>query len=281
MYTFIIIITAKERNREESKNMEEDASSIIERIDKHKITDTLNLSNRNLKLLPPTIASLTYLKYLYLDNNKLIFIPEIGNLIQLEDLSLENNELTLIPESFFNLKSLKSLNLSKNHLKCINVNLFVNLENLTILWLNHCELMYVPKEIGNLKNLERLGLKENCLQELPEEIGQLANLKWLNVERNEIYVLPNSIRKLKVLSHLNAAYNKIEEIPEFVYEMSNLYILLLRNNSIRKFNDEIVVGLSFLQKVDLRENPFLKAIKQKNPEFYKQILCLNNFITEN
>lgn len=119
--------------------------------------ESLNLSNRALKELPTFLTSLTQLRFLYLDNNKLIFVPEIGRFTHLEELSIENNELTLIPVTFNNLKNLKIMNLSKNHLKCLSSSLFGSLLNLTTLWMNSCELMYLPREIGHLKFLEKLG----------------------------------------------------------------------------------------------------------------------------
>ncbi len=136
----------------------DDISLVLKRLgDNLDSVDTLNLSNRNLKELPAFIASMTQLKFLYLDNNKLIFVPEIGKLIQLEEISIENNQLTLIPEDFNNLKNIKLMNLNSNHLKCLSSSLFGNLANLTTLWMNNCELMYLPKEIGSLKSLEKLG----------------------------------------------------------------------------------------------------------------------------
>jgi leucine-rich repeat protein SHOC2 len=136
----------------------DDMGLVLKRLgDNLEAVDSLNLSNRNLKELPSFIASMKQLKFLYLDNNKLIFVPEIGKLTQLEEISIENNDLTLIPEDFNNLRNIKLMNLSKNHFKCLSSNLFGNLVNLTTLWMNNCELMYLPKEIGTLKSLEKLG----------------------------------------------------------------------------------------------------------------------------
>jgi leucine-rich repeat protein SHOC2 len=259
----------------------EDIHEIVERIANNKNIDSLNLSSRDITMLPPLICELTHLKFMYLNDNKLIFIPEIGQLVRLEELSLENNELTLIPESFENLRALKSLNLCNNPLKMLSINLFLCLQNLTILWLNNCEIMYLPGEIGELSKLERLGLKGNNLQELPERIGQLSNLKWLNIEQNQLRVLPDSFSNLKMLGHLNASDNRIENLPTFLFGMENINILLLRKNLIKKFDDNHVLGLSHLHKVDVRENPFVKHIQVNNSEFYKQLLCLQIFIFEN
>lgn len=177
----------------------ESFESMIKRIEKSQL-ESINLSNRDLKEFPAALKTQTNLKYLYLDSNKLIFAPEIGSFQQLEELSMEDNGLTLIPETYFNLKSLKCLNLNKNPLRCINNMFFNTLQNLSILWLNNCELMYLPKEIGGLKFLEKLGLKSNCLQDLPEEIGNLVNLRWLNLEKNEIVELTDKFQNLKNLN---------------------------------------------------------------------------------
>lgn len=262
----------------------DEIESIISRSENSKLIDTLNLSNRELKFLPNRISNLTHLKCLYLDNNRLIFIPEIGSLTQLEELSLENNEITLIPESCLNLKSLKTLNLSKNNLKCLAPNLLPNFVQLSVLWMNECGLMYLPKEIGCLVNLEKLGLKSNRLEDLPDEMGKLMNLKWLNLERNLLYEsdrLDASLANLVTLNHLNLNNNKLECVPKFLFNLKkSLNVVLLKSNLIKVLKDEDVLGLSYLTRIDLRDNPCLKQIKAKNSSFYKELLMLKNFIIE-
>lgn len=258
----------------------ENSDEVLKRVDQSKTVETLNLNNLQLKALPSQINSLVHLKCLFLDNNKLIFAPEIGALENLEELSIENNELTLIPEVYYNLKNLKSLNLSKNNLKILNSNMFENYRNLSILWLNSCGLMYLPKEIKFLKALEKLGLKDNCLPDLPDEIGELTNLKWLNLEKNEIELLPQSFQKLNKLNHLNLAFNSIDEIPKFFIDLKNLNILLLRANKIKNFTDELALGLSYLNKCDLRDNQFIDYLKSSRPDFFQQLLKIDNFLIQ-
>lgn len=137
----------------------EDMELILKRLGENlDAVDNLNLSNRSLKELPFFITSLKHIKYLYLDNNNLMFVPEIGILLQLEELSIENNQLTFIPETFNGLKRLKLLNLSRNNIKCISSSLFSGLTSLTTLWMNNCELMFLPKEIKSLKCIEKIGM---------------------------------------------------------------------------------------------------------------------------
>jgi Leucine-rich repeat (LRR) protein len=234
-------------------------------------SDTLNLSNRRLKVLPILIQKQSQLKFLYLDDNELIFVPEIGELNQLEEISIENNQLTMIPESFCNLKNLRCLNLSKNRISSINSSIFNCLENLTSLWLNNCELMFLPREIGNLKSLEKLGLKFNSIQTIPEELGLLNKLKWLNAEKNELISLPSQFKNLKNLNYLNLSRNKFEQFPTEI-PLQNMSILILSNNLIKSLKDDEILNLSVLEKVDLRENPFIKAKE------FLQLSNIKNFI---
>ena len=117
----------------------EDLDAIIENVCKYKGLDSLNLSNKNLKVLPAKLKEVTQLKYLYLNDNKLVFEPEIGLFVQLEELCMENNQLTLVPDTYSKLKNLKCLNLNRNSLKCLNGSLLASWQYLNILWLNHCE----------------------------------------------------------------------------------------------------------------------------------------------
>lgn len=243
---------------------------LSKRLETSRTKDQLNLSNRNLKEIPFFVQQLTNLKYLYLDNNKLIFVPEIGQFTQLEEISIENNQLTLIPESFCNLKNLKCLNLSKNNLKCISSQIFTSLTSLTSLWLNNCDLMYLPREVSCLKHLEKLGLKCNCLQDVPEELGSLTRLQWLNLEQNQLSSLPEQLSQLKSLAYLNLNKNKFEEIPTNVLlNLKQLNVLNISNNLIKLFKDEDIIGLAHVNKVDLIDNPFIKkqfdVLERLNP----------------
>jgi Leucine-rich repeat (LRR) protein len=247
--------------------------------------ETINLCNRNLKELPQLIIEakgINDLKYLYLDNNELIFVPEIGRFSQLEELTLENNRLTLIPDTYCNLKNLKSLNLSKNSFKMIGQNLFKNLKYLNILWLNSCELMCLPNEICSLMWLEKLGLISNSLTHLPSQFGQLKNLKWLNLKQNKLDNLPETFQNLKMLAYLNLSENKFTKNPKVTHELVNLNVLNLSNNLINTFSEDDIVGLANLTTIDLRLNPFLDSTKlpfrNDNSKLFKQLSHVKSFI---
>lgn len=261
--------------------MDNQIEEIIKRLNGSNQIDTLNLNYRNLRELPPIPNKLNEkLKYIHLDNNKLVFVPEVGRFSQLKELSIEENGLSLIPETYYNLKNLRSLNLNKNDLKCLSREFFLSFQNLTVLWLNNCGLLYLPNEIDNLKFLETFGARSNSLQELPENFGALTNLKWLNLEENQLASLPKSFSNLKSLHVLNLGSNKLDKLPQLVYEKNQLTTLLIHKNLIKSINDEDVLCLSSLQRVDLSANIFLKTLEDKNIEFYNQLATLRYFRTE-
>lgn len=120
-----------------------------------------------------------------------------------------------------------------------------------------------------------LGLKNNALESLPNEIGVMNKLQWLNLEQNQIGYLPPDFKNLSNLNYLNLNKNKLEKIPDEVFTLTKLNILLISNNLIKHIKDDEIMGLSMLQKVDLKENPFLKNMQ---PEILKQLFSINNFI---
>lgn len=95
-------------------------------------SNTLNLTNLAIDVLP----------------------LEIGMLVDLEDLDLSNNRLTEIPEEIGKLTSLRSLNLSNNQLKSLHLQIF-ELDNLRYLDIRGNPIPVIPKEIAHLSRLEK------------------------------------------------------------------------------------------------------------------------------
>ncbi len=129
-----------------------------------------------------------------------------------------------------------------------------------------------------MPNSKFKGLKTNSLESLPDEIVNLSKLQWLNVEKNEIRELPEDLKGLKLLNYLNVNKNKLEKIPTQVLTLSSLNVLLIANNLIKQIKDDEIMSLSGLQKVDLNGNPFLSTVLEHQPDLYKQLFSINNFI---
>lgn len=98
-------------------------------------TETLDLSNRKLRELPPSVGKLTGLRKLCLRRNHLTRLPpEIGTLSNLEVLDLGDNQLMRLPDAIGSLHRLRQLDLSNNHLPELPVSLrsLAHLRNLVV-----------------------------------------------------------------------------------------------------------------------------------------------------
>ena len=90
-------------------------SQILEGVWKRE-ESTLNLSHREMKVIPADVAKLAHIKALLLNDNCILMPPEeVAHLRHLEILCLEHNQLTVIPSGIAKLSStLHFLNLSHN-----------------------------------------------------------------------------------------------------------------------------------------------------------------------
>lgn len=102
--------------------------------------DTLDMCGLGLRALAPQMFAYPFLRKLYLNNNKLVYLPaEIGRLRNLVHLDLSSNELAELPAEIGMLVNLKELWLFYNHLESL------------------------PTEIGSLYQLDLLGIEGNPL----------------------------------------------------------------------------------------------------------------------
>ena len=157
----------------------------------------LDLSNKQLTVLPAEIGQLNSLIELILTNNQLITLPlEIGQLSNLDKFVISNNQITFLPAEIGQLTNLK------------------------LLEVNHNNLTALPTEIGNLSALINLSLVNNQITFLPAEFGQLSNLWFFNALQNELFELPEELGQLTNLMFLNLGNNQLSCLPT---EISNLY----------------------------------------------------------
>ena len=133
--------------------------------------------------------------------------PLIGNLTSLKTLDLSNNHLTELPELIGSLTSLKTLNLSFN------------------------KLTELPESIGSLVSLRYLYLLDNQLTELPESIGNLTFLEKLDLGMNSLTSVPGSIAELPCLDLLCVQYNKLTSLPVSILSWEKPKELSLMRNT--------------------------------------------------
>ncbi len=141
----------------------------------------LNLQNRGLKKIHPTVKNLLFLKHLRLDSNSIAIIPpEIGAHTTLLTLTLSLNDLTTLPLELSSCTSLTYLDLSRNSLTTTENRLYT-LSNMRTLFLNENYITEFPMAVLNMKLLASLDCRDNSISLIPESlIDNFVNL--LNVD---------------------------------------------------------------------------------------------------
>ena len=206
-----------------SLNLHGNKLSLDAKIGRLRSLECLDVSDCELKALPPEIGDLRKLRELNISGNyQLVRPPEllqlknitvlkaagtkagvslqqICSLVQLKVLDLSHNGLTAIPQEIGNLSSLVTLRLGSNSLT--DFQHLTGLSNLVALDLSQNDLRELPLEVIQLVSLESLDLSGNPLENLPDEIVHLIHLKELSVHETEVTSLPYALlRRLKYLS---------------------------------------------------------------------------------
>uniref|UniRef100_A0A182IS19 Disease resistance R13L4/SHOC-2-like LRR domain-containing protein n=1 Tax=Anopheles atroparvus TaxID=41427 RepID=A0A182IS19_ANOAO len=163
------------------------------------------------------------------------------------DLGRSNEE-----DSWWNQKSLTTLDLSSNTLTTISENI-QNLADLTVLNLQDNALTSLPNGIGALTKLTKLTISRNKLSELPESFFQLKELKHLNLAHNEFPEVHPNISDLIMLETLDFSFNSINALPGGIGFLVRLQQLTLNNNRLTELPNDIV-NLRNLHKLDLSKN---------------------------
>jgi len=136
----------------------------------------LDLSRNQLSYLPISICELP-LQALVVNNNRLVSLPEeIGKMSTLMKLDVSCNEITHLPVQIGDLTSLKVLNLRRNHLQEIPIE--ISYLQLRTLDLSGNRIVSLPVELRFMTSVVNLNLGENPLT------CPLANL----VSRGKIHV---------------------------------------------------------------------------------------------
>ncbi|XP_027333987.1 plant intracellular Ras-group-related LRR protein 9-like [Abrus precatorius] len=219
--------------------------------------ERVNLSGRQLKLLPDAFGRIPGLLVLDLSSNQFSAIPDsIAGLQNLEELNLTSNLLESLPDSIGLLQKLKLLNVSGNKLTALP-DPICQCRSLVELDVSFNNLSYLPTNIGyELPNLKKLMIQLNKIRSLPSSICELKSLRYLDAHFNELHGLPIAIGRLTNLEVLNLSSNfsDLKELPETFGDLTNLRELDLSNNQIHALPDTFG-RLDNLTKLNLEQNP--------------------------
>lgn len=259
-------------------DVNEDVVKILKEAESGSVVETVDLADRQLKLLPEAFGRLHGLVSLNLSRNHLEAIPDsIAGLQKLEELDVSSNLLQSLPDSIGLLLNLKVLNVSGNKLNTLPESI-AGCSSLVELDASFNSLVCLPTNIGyGLLNLERLSIKLNKLRALPLSICEMRSLKDLDAHFNELHGLPRAIGKLTSLEVLNLSSNfsDLTELPETFGDLINLRELDLSNNQIRALPDTFF-RLETLTKLNLDQNPLVippMEIVNKGVEAVKEFMA--------
>ncbi|XVE85162.1 hypothetical protein DITRI_Ditri17bG0069300 [Diplodiscus trichospermus] len=239
-----------EVNEEVVKILKEAENGVVERVE---------LSERQLRLLPEAFGKLYGLVYLNLSHNQLEAIPDsIGGLKKLEELDVASNFMQYLPDSIGLLLNLRILNVSGNKLNALPESI-ARCSSLVELDASFNNLTCLPSNIGyGLLNLEKLSIQLNKIRFLPPSICEMRSLRYLDAHFNELHGLPQVIGRMTNLEVLNLSsnFNDFTELPETITDLINLRELDLSNNQIRAL--PYTFGrLEKLEKLNLDQNPLI------------------------
>uniref|UniRef100_A0A0D9XPJ4 Receptor kinase-like protein Xa21 n=1 Tax=Leersia perrieri TaxID=77586 RepID=A0A0D9XPJ4_9ORYZ len=226
---------------------------------------SLNLTNRGLAgHISPSIANLTFLKYLSLGKNS--FFGEIpttlGLLHRLQTLILSYNKLQGRIPDLANCSSLKLLWLDRNNLNGKFPNLPPRLQEL-MLHVNNLS-GTIPPSLGNITTLTKFGCAFNNIEgNIPTEFAKLTKLQYLSVNTNNLAgSFQPAILNLSTLVNLDLGTNNLKgEVPfNLGTSLPNLQSLILSANFFDGHIPSSLINASELNLIDMAENNFTGVI---------------------
>lgn len=191
------------------------------------------------------------IEILYLDENPLqeFWINPIHQRLRI--LSLSNCSLYNTPE--LNIRSLESLDLSRNRIHSIPIDVFQHmlLENLN---LDNNEFINIPP-VDGLKNLKTLSLNYNFISNITDIVTS-SSLKTLNLRGNEIKNIDiMEFWNLKMLEYLDLSRNKLKSLPPKWHKgMNRLKYLNLQYNNFISVEHMSIFHLSYLKELYIKNN---------------------------
>ncbi|XP_028299136.1 leucine-rich repeat and immunoglobulin-like domain-containing nogo receptor-interacting protein 1-B [Gouania willdenowi] len=183
-------------------------------------------------------------------------------------LDLSKNRLKALgPEEFINYPQLEELQLNENIISSIEPGAFGNLANLRTLGLRDNQLKLIQLGVfTGLTNLTQLDISENKLVILLDYMFQeLYNLRALEVGDNDlVFISPRSFHGLSNLESLNIEGSNLGSVPtDALSHLHGLMSLRLRYLNVTALRDYSFKRLYRLRALDIAQMPALDTITPK------------------
>ncbi|KAL1493474.1 hypothetical protein ABEB36_011519 [Hypothenemus hampei] len=213
----------------------------------------LNISDNEIRAIPPLISKLSNLQVLIFSKNLLEGVhPNLDKLTRLTMIDLSMNDLGKVPDAILSLINLQQLYLNDTGIDFVPANIG-RLSHLRILELRDNNLCELPKSIRRLTNLQRLDVSDNNLSNLSEICESHGNLTELWINGNNIAELSVSITHLKKMNDFDASYNNLESVPKEIGHWTRITNLILSFNIITSL-PKAIGNLRNLQVLKLETN---------------------------
>ncbi|KAE8077202.1 hypothetical protein FH972_015787 [Carpinus fangiana] len=223
---------------------------------------SIDLVNKSLSgTLPSNLGSLTQLKSLSLQGNSFSGpLPSLANLSSLQQLYLDNNKFSSIPDGFFQgLTSLHTLFLSENTnlAPWIIPTELTQATSLVRLYASNANVVgFLPDIFDSFPSLENLLLSfNNITGPLPKSFGGSGiKILWLDYQKNglsgTIDVLSSMTQLKQVWLHENQFTGPIPDLSK----CTSLFDLQLRDNQFTGIVPDSLMSLPSLKNVSLANN---------------------------
>ncbi|XP_053203671.1 toll-like receptor 6 [Panonychus citri] len=232
----------------------------------------LYLQNNSISVLPPLqFNGLQWIHILNMSHNEIannwINVDTFADLTSLVTLDLSYNQLNKIDSTTFRAQTrLEALYLHHNKIESIADNAFSSLNNLQqlVLSYNHLNKLDSAECFTGLKKLPSLHLDHNRIEQIHNEIFRnLTSLMDLNLSHNWLKkTVPGAMLWTHSLRNLDLSYNSISEIGNASYQgNAQLYSLDLEGNQIGNLSRGVFADLPFLRIINLAANR-IEAIEE-------------------
>jgi Leucine-rich repeat (LRR) protein len=195
-----------------------------------------------------------------LSNKDISVIPdEIGTLVHLKELNLSYNSISKLPAELFKLKKLETILLLRNDIVEIPSDI-QQLGNLRTLDISYNPISEIPESFGSLTNLQNLDASYCNLKKLPVSFINLLSLKNLYLENNHFEFPPDKIikRGLYATMHFLTEVKSKRENAKIVMQVFNMpteiqfafrqYVDCFREMVDSGQNQDVSIDINFLNK---------------------------------